>query len=186
MTIDTLTLFHVFALVIGLGGATYSDLLLFHFLNDLKISAKEAEILRFMGNIVLAGVVLAAVSGLLLFNRDPAGYLDNPKFLAKAVIFGVIVVNGLVLHRYTMPRLLSIAFDEKHRAPSEYWVRRFAFVFGAVSVVSWYSVFVLGFVTATVYSVFQILLGYTMLLALGVLSALLVERVLQYMADSEG
>ena len=139
-----------------------------------------------MGGMVLIGVLLAAISGALIFYSDPSSYLGKPKFLAKCVIFSVVVFNGVVLHRFMMPRLLSIAFDSSPRTAKEFQVRRLAFVFGAVSVVSWYSAFFLGFVKDTVFSALEILLAYGGLVAVAILVSLGVERFLQRMGESSG
>ena len=47
---------HLFALVLGLGGATYSDILLMHFLNDYKIEKKEAEVIETMARVIFIGI----------------------------------------------------------------------------------------------------------------------------------
>ena len=179
MDIDFLTLFHILALIFGLGGATYSDLLLFHFLRDLKVNEKEAEIIEFMGKMVFVGVGLAAISGGLLFYTDPERYLASAKFQAKMVIFLVVFLNGVALHKYMLPRLLHVVFSKEHTSKASLTIRRRAFIFGAVSVVSWYSVFFLGFVKSTVYSAQQILMVYVLLLALAIAGSLSVERFLE-------
>jgi len=179
MNVDTLALFHILSLVIGLGGATYSDLLLFHFLRDLKVNVKEAEIIAFMGKLVFVGVGLAAVSGALLFYTDPAKYLASAKFQAKMVIYVVVVLNGVALHKYMLPRLLHVVFSKEHTSKASLTIRRRAFMFGAVSVVSWYSVFFLGFVKSTVFSPQQILMVYVLLLIVAITGSLGVERFLE-------
>jgi hypothetical protein len=179
MTVHLLSLFHVFSLIIGLGGATFSDLLLFHFLKDLKVNEKEADIMAFMGKVVFIGLGLAAVSGSLLFYSDAERYLASSKFIAKMVIFGVVTLNGVVLHRYMLPRLLHVVFSKETQSKASLTVRRRAFVFGAVSVVSWYSAFFLGFVQVTVFSVLQILMVYLLLLLGAIAGSLTVERYLE-------
>lgn len=185
MTVDFLALFHILSLIIGLGGATYSDLLLFHFLKDLKVSEKEAEIIKFMGNVVFLGVGLAAVSGFLLFNTNPEAYLSSSKFPAKMVIFTVIVLNGVVLHKYMMPRILHVVFSKDFQSKESLTIRRRAFLFGAVSVVSWYSAFFLGFVKSTVFRPQKLLLFYTILVLTAITGSLCVERVLEQRAKNQ-
>jgi hypothetical protein len=182
MTIDLLTLFHVFSLILGLGGATFSDLLLFHFLKDLKVNEKEAQIMEFMGKVVFIGLGLIVISGALLFFSDKATYLASAKFQAKMVIFGVIFLNGLTLHIYMMPRLLHVDFSKDPQSKASLRIRRRAFLFGAVSVVSWYSAFFLGFVQDTVLPAYVILLGYTGLVLLAIMGSLTVESFLEKMA----
>ena len=44
---------HLFALVLCLGGATSSEILLAKFLDDYKISRKEAEVIKTMAHVIL-------------------------------------------------------------------------------------------------------------------------------------
>lgn len=179
MNVDFLALFHVLSLIFGLGGATFSDLLLFHFLKDLKVSEKEAEIMEFMGKVVFIGLGFAAVSGALLFYTDTATYLASSKFPAKMVIFVVITLNGIALHKYMLPKLLHVVFSKELQSKESLTIRRRAFIFGAISVVSWYSAFFLGFVQSTVLSTQQILLCYLILILIAIAGSLGVERVLE-------
>lgn len=179
MNIDLLPLFHVLSLIFGLGGATFSDLLLFHFLKDLKVSEKEAEIMKFMGRVVFIGLGFAAVSGALLYSTDPETYQVSAKFQAKMVIVGVVTLNGIALHTYMLPRLLHVVFGDEPQSRESLAIRRRAFVFGAVSVVSWYSAFFLGFVKSTVFSAQQILVGYLLLVLTAIAGSLAVEHVLE-------
>jgi hypothetical protein len=186
MNVDILPLFHVLSLIFGLGGATFSDLLLFHFLKDLKVSEMEAEIMKFMAKVVFIGLGFAAVSGALLFYTDPAKYLASSKFPAKMVIFCIITLNGIALHNYMLPRLLHVVFSKETQSRESLSIRRRAFIFGAVSVVSWYSAFFLGFVKSTVFSVQQILLCYLILVLVAIAVSLGVERVLEKAGKAKG
>jgi len=185
MTVDLLALFHVFSLIIALGGATYSDLLLFHFLKDLKVNEKEAEIMEFMGKAVFIGLGLAAISGALLFFADTEKYLSSSKFPAKMVIFLIIFLNGLALHNYMMPRLLHVVFSNEVQSKESLTIRRRAFLFGAISVVSWYSAFFLGFVKSTDFSVLQILLAYLVLILFAIAGGQATERFLEKMGRKQ-
>lgn len=46
------TMIHIFSVVIGLGGATYSDILLMKFLRDFHMSKKEVEVIETMSKVI--------------------------------------------------------------------------------------------------------------------------------------
>ena len=140
---SVLIVIHLFAMVLGLGGATYSDILLMRFLKDLKISKKEAEVLETLGQVIWVGVGFAVVSGVGLFLPEAQRLLETPKFLAKNIIFLILMINGALLHLYVLPHILQVSFHE--RTPLKHLsIRTAAFVMGAISASSWYSVFLLG------------------------------------------
>lgn len=168
---------HLFAMVLGLGGATYSDILLIRFLKDLKISHKEAEIIRTMSKAILVGIVLAFISGVMLFIPEQARLLESGKFLAKVVIFSVLVINGFLLHHLVLPKLVHFSFLKDHHFGSGIvTLRHVGFVMGAISLVSWYAVFLLGSFKDVPFSVGQLLTAYGLVLVGAITIALFLER----------
>ena len=171
---EVLIVIHLFAMVLGLGGATYSDILLMRFLQDLKISRKEAEVLETLGQIIWVGVGLAFISGVGLFLPKSEVLLQTPKFLAKNIIFGVLMINGALLHLYVLPHILKVSFHE--RTPLKHLpIRTAAFVMGAISATSWYSVFLLGGFKSVPFSLSTLLLIYLGVLVLAISISLNLE-----------
>lgn len=169
-------LLHLFSMVLGLGGATYSDLLLFRFLRDYKISHKEADILRVMSRVVLTGIFLAFISGILLFLPESERLLQTPKFLVKAIVFFVLCLNGFLLHLLVLPRLIRFSFHRDHYLyKNMVHLRHLGFAMGAVSFTSWYTVFILGSLQVVPYSFSFLLSLYIVLLLMAVATALLLE-----------
>lgn len=168
---------HLFAMVLGLGGATYSDILLMEFLKDLKISKKEASVIRKMSQVVLMGIILAFVSGLALFLPEMERLLSSAKFLVKVIVFGILVLNGFFLHQIVLPKLVKFSFHKDHYLVKQtIHLRHAGFVMGAISVVSWYSVFLLGAFPVIPFS-FSVLLGsYVFVLLVAIFASLLLER----------
>ncbi len=72
--------FHLFAMVIGLGGATYTDIILVSFLKDKKIDKKESEVIHTMSKAVTIGVFLALISGIVLFLATPEELKQSTAF----------------------------------------------------------------------------------------------------------
>ena len=166
---------HLFAMVLGLGGATYSDILLMKFLNDYKISRKEAEVITTMAHVILVGIVLAFLSGVMLFLPSAERLLETPKFLIKCVIFVVVVVNGFVLHHLILPKLIHFSFHKEVYLSKKFHLRQAGFVAGAISVVSWYSIFLLGSFKQVPFTFEQLRNTYLFLLVLAIGGALMVE-----------
>ena len=54
---------------------------------------------RFLPRIAAAGLVLAVVTGALLFTVEPKDYAANPAFLTKAALVGAGTAHALYLHR---------------------------------------------------------------------------------------
>lgn len=171
---------HLFALVLGLGGATYSDILLVRFLKDWEIDEKEAEVIETMSKVILVGIMLAFLSGFFLFLPKAAELLQTPKFILKNLIFVVLVVNGFILHKVILPKLLHFSFKENHYLCDSncFHLRHASFICGAISVVSWYSVFFIGSFRSIPLS-FGVLLAIYLVALFGAIGgALTLERIL--------
>lgn len=48
--------------------------------------------------VAMAGLGLAAATGLLLFSTRPLAYVENPAFLAKMALLGLALLNVALLH----------------------------------------------------------------------------------------
>ena len=167
---------HVLCVAIGLGGATITDVLFFKFLRDFKISNFESKVMDSLSVVIwtaLGGIVL---TGLLLLLSSPEYYLASSKFLAKMSIVAVLICNGVVLNIFIAPKMTKI-FSRVGKGSAEIQsFRKWAFACGAVSMVSWYSAFLLGSFQGLnlAYDVFIAL--YVLVLCGALLSSQLVER----------
>lgn len=132
---------HILAMSVGLGAATVSDLLFFKFIRDFRISEKEASVLTAISDVIWFAVGLIVLGGVGVFLTNTVAYLASGVFLAKMVIVGVIILNGAFLTLFVTPRLIKISFGEAHPHSDGELVRlrRLAFLFGPISIVSWYS-----------------------------------------------
>lgn len=137
---------HVLAMALGLGAATLTDVFFFRFLKDGRISESESDVLGTLSEFIWLALGLILLTGFALYLTDASHYLEAPKFLAKMVIVGVILVNGAFLNLYIAPKLVKISFAEPHhhKEGELSLARRIAFALGPISIVSWYSAFVLG------------------------------------------
>lgn len=124
---------------LGLGGATVADLLFFRFLTDFRISRKEHEVLRLLASAVAIGLLAIIVTGFLLYLPNMERLNESPAFQFKIVIVLILACNGLLLHEIVAPRLIRLSFSGKKSKART--LRHVAFALGAVSFVSWYTVF---------------------------------------------
>ena len=84
----------------------------------------------------IAGFVLAALSGALMFTAHVEEFLEQPVFIAKMSLIALAGVNALLLHRVALPRMAGAGPD----APLSSRVRMAA----AVSLALWVAVITCG------------------------------------------
>ena len=165
---------HVISTALGLGGATGTDVLFFKFLKDFKLTKEEAQTLNTMSQIIWAVLGIAVISGLALYLPQSARLNQSPNFLVKIISFAVILLNGTALNLLIAPKMEQIFSGTAALTIPRYW-RRLAFAGGAVSIVSWYTTFILGSFR-TLRASFQTILGvYVLLLAGAVVMSQIME-----------
>jgi uncharacterized membrane protein len=159
---------HNLGFVIGVGGATITDFLFFKFLKDFKLEPKEAEILNSLSPLIWTGLALLIISGIGLYLPQREMLNESPKFLAKMIVVAVILLNGIILNLLIGPKMSSILQFKEKAGDVEFRIvrklRRFAFASGGISIVSWYSAFILGLWRGIPYSFLQIIIVYLILL----------------------
>jgi hypothetical protein len=97
---------HFIGLALGLGIATFLDLLMLRFMVRTKIRAAHVQAFNFGTKIVIVGLILLWISGLSFlvyyFAVEPEK-LSNPKIWAKISIVGVLTANAVYLHKIVLP-----------------------------------------------------------------------------------
>ncbi len=141
-----ITIFHLLGMALGVGTATITDLFFFRFLKKLRINEEEADTMHMLSNVIWVGLAIVVLSGVGLFVPESERLLASGKFLVKMIGVAVLIVNGFILNIAIAPRLMHISYGEAHHhKPGElHIIRRSAFALGAISITSWYFVFVLG------------------------------------------
>ncbi|MFN4181563.1 MAG: hypothetical protein ACK4FA_02625 [Candidatus Paceibacteria bacterium] len=167
---------HVFFVVLGMGSALIVDLLFNYYIRDRKLSDDEHKTLNFLTKIIWISLSLITASGLLVFLTDSEWYLASPKFLLKMCIVLVIAINGFLFYKITHKSLRNIEFADRDGSHPLVRMRRLSFAFGAVSFISWMSVFLLGSLRSIPLSLGQGLLVYLGLLCVGIVASQLLER----------
>lgn len=174
---------HLLGVAIGLGGATIADSLFFRFLRDLRISLREAEVLQWIARMVTAALLVIFLTGAGLYLGDPLRFQESPAFVFKMLVVVVLTVNGLLLHAFVSPKLVKITFLPSLHAAREGMlrIRRVAFAMGAVSVVSWYTVFFVSMLKTLLpesVTLPMLLGGYVAMIAIAVFCSRMVESAL--------
>jgi uncharacterized membrane protein len=172
---------HLVGLVFGLGAATVADI---SFVRSImkgdRVTPETVTWMRSFSAIVWVGIGILTVSGTGLFLLKPAAYLASAGFLAKMVVVGILIVNGLFLNFYTTARLTTFNFSEKYARHNAAWrIRKLSFVFGAISGVSWYAALILAQFKAY-YSVsfYTYIAVYGVVLLVAVAGSLVLEFIL--------
>jgi len=175
---NLIVILHLISAAVGLGAATATDVLFFKFLKDFRISKFEADTMKVLSPVIWTALGLALLSGLGLYLPAADILHAKPKFLVKMLAFIVVIVNGVFLNSYITPRLEKISFGKRHRhQPGElHHIRKIAFASGAVSIISWYSAFILGAFRGLALSFENILFIYLAALALGIAGSQFFER----------
>lgn len=150
---------HAIFAAIGLGTATISDVTFFKFMKDGKIDAHETPLLDMLTRIMWVALLGLIITGIMLYFSNPAVYSVSSKFIVKMFIVGIIALNGIFLTLYLHKRMLEINFLTKRNR----MVKRLGFASGALSIISWYVVFILGSIRSIPYSIETGLLFYLVL-----------------------
>ena len=173
---------HLLGLVLGLGGAIIIDVMIFHFLRNFEISTREAVIMHLLSQMIVLGLILLVVSGIALMFTDLHGYLENPRFLMKMTAVGIVSLNGAVLNLYVAPKMELISLREEDRESNQTLVKA-SFIVGAVSAISWLTVFFLAMIEILeTFSYVTLLVSYLLLLATAIGGGLFTKHLVEQSA----
>lgn len=135
--------FHALAAAVGVGATTVTDVLFFRFLKDYNISENEKGIMDTMSHVLWIALGVLIVTGIGLYAPRSLELGESSKFLVKTIAVGVITINGFILNFIVSPKITKLVF--KKDVPKEMSrLRKLAFATGAISISSWYIVFLLG------------------------------------------
>lgn len=139
---------HVFSVICGMGAAIVSDVLFNFYIKDKKINPTESGTLEVISRIIWGSLGLIVLSGLALFFSDPIAYASSDKFLLKVAIVAVIIANGFLLWKITHKSIKKINFTDTNINNKYVRIRKISFALGAISIVSWFTVFILGSISS--------------------------------------
>lgn len=168
-----IVLLHGIAAAIGVGGATITDTLFFKYLSDKKISKDEGSTLKTLSTVIWFALGLLVLTGVGLYLPEQEALLQTPKFLVKMIVVAVLILNGVALNLVISPKITKIKFDDQEpiRDVKNDLLRHVAFALGAVSIISWYFVFILGSLRKVNMDFDSIILIYLLILVVGILGS---------------
>ncbi len=165
---------HNIGFVLGLGGATITDVLFFRFLRDHVITEQEKATMDMLSAVIWIGLAILVASGIMLYLPDQARLDVSAKFLLKLVVVSVITINGFLLNLLVAPRMRMFSFQ--NIVPARRF-RRLAFALGAISITSWYTAFILGSLRRIALPLREGIALYVVVVATIVLISQVYERV---------
>ena len=172
------TILHLFGVVLGAGGAFVSDGIFISTIKDERITKTELRFIEVGGRMVWVGVGILLLSGALLVSTDVAGYLASSKFLVKMAIVGVIILNGIFIHRVLRPCLEEHQGELLSESPLFTLHAPQLVLGGVISMVSWISTIILGSLRGIPYTFTEGMIFYVAALLLGFIFALFFHRKL--------
>ena len=152
-----------------------------NFLNDFEISRKEGRRLEMFSHSAWVALGLSFLAGLgILLTDYNFEYSHANQTIVMIVVTGMLIVYEVVVNMVIGPRLVGIHFGDRPELDdhAHSLQRKIAFAFVGVGVISWYVLLLLSVFNWFSYSSGQILIGYVVLLVLGVLVTSLVEVVM--------
>ncbi len=182
---NALIILHIIGTALGVGAATVSDYLFFTFTSKGILTKDEYATLKAVSNIVWIGLFVLLISGfgfVFLYMSDYTTVqtvYSLDKMWAKLTIVCILVINGFVLHRVALP-LFEKRLGKPYATPA--FIRKSPIVFsaGAVSAASWYSTLILGGWRGLTASYTEIMLGYLVVVCIGIgISNLLGRRLIK-------
>lgn len=138
---------HLIGFAFGVGGATASDLVFLRSISNGKVSKDQYQLIKTVSSVVWASVVILLVSGTALMALQQFEIGEVPRFgwsffQLKLVAFFMAVANGTVFHFFVFPSLKKSVGKSFRTLKMRAKYPLFA-VTGAVSIVSWYTAFIM-------------------------------------------
>ena len=171
------TVFHVLAVVVGMGAAISTDFLFGYYSRNKKLSQGEVSTIRFLSMVVTYALVGIVLTGITVFLSNPEKYLNSAKFLTKSTIVAILCLNGYLLHHFVFKHISDKNYLTSQR---DHIIRRWSFAFGSVSVVSWLGAMTLGVFDRISISYQSAITVYIILLSLAIAFSQIVLYIFEH------
>jgi hypothetical protein len=171
---------HVLSVVLGMGAALVSDILFSSYIVDKKINPTENRTLSLLSRVIWISLSLIVLTGIAIFFSNPDKYLHSAKFITKMSIVGVLIINGILFMKVTHQGLKKLNFTDTNINHKLVRVRKLSFAFGAVSMTSWLSAFVLGSLSVVPLSLPVLLGAYVAVLIVAIGASQILEYSLTH------
>ncbi len=142
---SVIVVLHALAAAIALGAATVTDIFFFRFLKDYRISESENALMKTLSGVIWLALGTIIVTGIGLFIPESERLLQSSKFLLKIVAVAVVTLNGVCLNLLVAPKMMALDFSGGSDSATDLRnMRRLSYALGAISITSWYLIFILG------------------------------------------
>lgn len=177
---------HLLGFALGLGGATISDIAFFKALRKNVLTTEQFAFLQTLSKVIWTGLILLIASGATIFyliyaEQGSLPLLASPKWQAKLTFVAVVLLNGFVFRFVILPALKELIGQPLSLAINKALRIRLA-IAGTISILSWYSIFLISLLPRTFRPDYLYFLGvYAVLLVVGVLgSNFVITKILNH------
>jgi len=156
---------HLIGVILGAGSALVSDALFFGVIRDRNINTTELKMLSLVSRLVWIGLALLLISGIVMLVLGNFVLLGEPSFQMKMLLVALIIINGILFHKQHLPFLKKMVKvknleDDISDNLSDRRHFKYMFVSGALSMISWLAVIILGSMRSIDLSFVSLLLIY--------------------------
>ena len=148
---------HVLCVIIGMGSALVADLLFNFYSKNRILNSTERKTLNLLFHVIWISLLGIILSGGALFFSNPEYFAHSQKFISKMLLVVVLLINELFLHIFVSPHFADrglLKFKDKRR------IRQYAFASGAISVLSWLTIMVLGMLSGIPFTALHFFMLY--------------------------
>ncbi|HLD02658.1 MAG TPA: hypothetical protein VJC07_03095 [Candidatus Nanoarchaeia archaeon] len=171
---DIFLIIHILGAMLGIGSATIADYLHLKSLKNHRLERTLLGIYPLLSGLIIAGLLVLVASGFILVWMKPE-LLQSSLFRLKMFLVLVLMVNGYFLRTYVYPHFKK---DVLHNHPKED-ARSLMYsssITGSISIVSWYTIFILASTKSYGYSVSSVLNVYITAIILVFLVSIFLEK----------
>lgn len=166
---------HLLGVVLGFGGAIFTDIIFARCLHKRSISDDELNIMKLLSHLIWVGLIILASSGALLFHSNVDSYINSDAFLAKMTLVFILLLNGVFLNVYVTPSIKKV-FDPLLEDKG-FSIRKIAFASGAISISSWFFIFFLSMLKKVIVLSF---VQYLSIYLFIVISSIIVSQISEF------
>lgn len=171
---DIVLVIHVLGAMLGIGSATITDYLHLKSLKNHKFERTLLGIYPVLSGLIVFSLIIITLSGFILVWLEPE-LLGKSLFRLKMFLVLVLMVNGYFLKTQVYPHFRK---DVLQNHPKEDFQRLMytSSITGSISIVSWYTIFILAFTKSYGYAVSSVLNVYITAIVLVFLVSIFLEK----------
>jgi uncharacterized membrane protein len=168
------------ALALGVGIATLTDLYFFRSLHDHHVSKGEAGTIGFFYQLLWFVLGLFVLVGIGYYASFGPAILESSIMLMVMTITLILIMNSVMVNLLVGHQLSEIPFDQPHIVGAGHsfeMMRKIVFIFGSVSVVSWYVMFIFVKIGESSWPYWGLFLVYSVIVIIASIGGLYLENL---------